>query len=103
MKMATQSKTMAILLIAAVLCCEMVAPTEGRALLNIDKLVDHLKAHCPPPSEDPVRYTAPVLPPNPTEYEPSPEYKSPPYAASPSPKYPSPSPVYSSSDPSRGY
>lgn len=94
---------MAVLMVAAmILSCSMV---EGRALLNLGKLIDHL-IDCPPPPTD-VEALAPepyysgppadVITPAPVAYD-TPAYPSPPgppapYASGPIPE---PSPVYQS-------
>ena len=74
MKMTLQATSMAALVVvAAFLCCPgMVAPVEGRALLNLGKLIDHLKGHCPPPAaaSDPV--PEPYTPSQPDPYYPPP-------------------------------
>ncbi|KAG0581178.1 hypothetical protein M758_4G234100 [Ceratodon purpureus] len=102
MKMSTvQAASMTALVVVAVFLCSpgMVAPAEGRALLNIGKIIDHLKGHCPPPASDPVPepYT-PSQPEPPIVVDPVPYA---PYGSSPSPVDPSP-PVYQT-PPAGGY
>nr|PNR54863.1 hypothetical protein PHYPA_005756 [Physcomitrium patens] len=114
MKMPLQMTSVAVLVLAAVLCCGVVAPAEGRALLTIGKLIDHFNANCaPPPESDPLvpepyaapsepeSYSSPITSPAPTEYDPTPGYESPPAYASPSQMGPSP-PAYET-PPAGGY
>jgi hypothetical protein len=79
-----QATAMAVMVVAAVLLSSgMVAPAEGRALLDIGELIDHLKPDCEPAPDSaaaPAPYSEPSpLAPAPAAYEP------PPYSASPSP------------------
>ncbi|KAG0631663.1 hypothetical protein M758_1G270700 [Ceratodon purpureus] len=114
MKMTLQATSMTVMVVGALLLCSgMVSPAEGRALLNIGKVIDYLEGFCPPPPSDavPAPYSEPSpyaepspysepspvdatpLSPAPAPYEPSPEYyQPPPYYASPSPVDASPTP-----------
>nr|PNR33446.1 hypothetical protein PHYPA_025390 [Physcomitrium patens] len=98
MKMPLQMTSVAVLVVTVVLCCGVVAPAEGRALLTVGKLIDHFEANCATPPEvdplvpepyaapsDPQSYTSPIMSPAPAEYNPTPEYESPPAHASPPP------------------